>query len=47
MMLAVSLAVYEIFVNQINCQKFDIENEGQGEGGKNGTVVRLEIFESI
>ena len=29
-MYALTLTVYEIFANQINCQNFDLENEGQG-----------------
>ena len=35
--------------NEINCQKFCLENEGQGKKKeKNVTfVIRLEIFESI
>ena len=30
-MLALSLAVYEIFTKQDNCQNFDLENEGHGQ----------------
>ena len=29
-MFAKSLTIYKIFANQINCQQFDLENEGQG-----------------
>ena len=30
-MLLYRYIIYEIFVNQIKCQNFDLENEGQGE----------------
>ena len=30
-MLALSIAVFEIIANQIKCQKFDLENEGQAQ----------------
>ena len=28
------LTIYEIFINQIKCKKFDLENEGQGHDGE-------------
>ena len=37
---ALSLTVYEIFANQIESQKFDLENEGKGQEG-------MEMFDSI
>ena len=44
-MLAVSLA---IFANQIKCPKFDLESEGQGQGGENSTsAILLEMFYSM
>ena len=33
-MFALSLTVYEIFTNKIKCQTFDLENEGEGQGGE-------------
>ena len=30
--IVMSFTVYEIFANQIKCQKFDLENEDQGQG---------------
>ena len=45
-MFALSDTNYEIFTNQINCQKFDLENEGQGQEGKIWTdAIRLEMFD--
>ena len=31
---ALYVPIYEIFTNQIKCQKFDLENEGRGHGGE-------------
>ena len=31
-MFAPSLTIYDTFANQIKCQKFDLENKGQGTG---------------
>ena len=43
-----SLITHEIFTNQIKCQMFDSENNGQGQGGKYGTcAIPLEMFNSI
>ena len=40
--------VYEIFPNEIKCQKFDLDNGGQGEEGRNGTGnISLEMFEYV
>ena len=33
-MFALFVIIYEIFANQIKCQKFDLENEDKGEGEK-------------
>ena len=32
---ALSLTTYNIFAKQIKCQKFDLDNEGQGEEKQN------------
>ena len=29
---ALFVIIYEIFANQIKCQKVDLENDGQGQG---------------
>ena len=47
-MFALSITIYDIFANQIKRQKFDLENDGQGQGGENITyTIRLEMFEPI
>ena len=48
LMFALSLTVCDIFATQEKCQNFDLENECQVQGEKNGTcAIRLEIVESI
>ena len=43
-----AFTVYEIFSKKIKCQKFDLENEGQGQGGKKLELrIGLEMFDSI
>ena len=45
-MFALSINIYEIFANQLDCQKFELESEGQGV--ENGIlVIRLEMFNSL
>ena len=34
-MCALSATIYEIFAKQINCQKFDLKNEGEGQRVEN------------
>ena len=49
-MLALSLTFYEIFANQIERQKSDLESEGQVHVNeeKNGTcTIRLEMVDSM
>ena len=38
-MFALSFTIYEIFAIQIKCQKFDLENEGQGYGGEKRELI--------
>ena len=33
-----SVTIYDIYANQIKCQKFDLENEGHGQGGEKGDL---------
>ena len=49
-MFGLYLTIFEIFVNQLKCQTFDLANEGHGQGAepKNGTcAIRLKICDSI
>ena len=43
-----SVTIYDIFENQVNGQKFDLENKGHGQKGKNETcAIRFEMFDSM
>ena len=39
-MFALSLIYYKTFANQIKCQKMELDNEGQGQLGENGTSTQ-------
>ena len=40
-MIALSVTIYEIFTSPIKCQRFDLENEGEGQEGENQNVCHL------
>ena len=40
-MIAVSVAIYEIFTNQLKCQKVNLGNEGQGKKKEKQDLCQL------
>ena len=44
LMCALSITIYKIFANQMNCQQLDLKNIGKGQEKQN---IRLEMFDSV